>query len=61
MSDIEFYEDPELPPVWQDLLTTAGVAKGYVVLRGQDGEVQVLDGALMSEGDSKFFWRPNET
>jgi hypothetical protein len=59
VSDLEFYEDPEPPKVWQDLATTAGVAKGYVVLQ-VDGEVtEVLDGALISEGDGKLYWEPN--
>lgn len=61
MSDLPFYEDPEPPKVWQDLLTTAGVAKGYVVLRGDDGQVQeVHEGTLLSEGDGKFYWQPND-
>lgn len=62
MSDLPFYEDPEPPQVWQDLATQAGVAKGYVVFRNEEGEVQeVLDGTLLSEGNGKFYWQPNDT
>jgi len=61
VSDLPFYEDPEPPQVWKDLATTAGVAKGYVVFRGEDGEVrEVWDGTLLSEGDGKFYWEPND-
>lgn len=55
VSDLTFYRDPI-----DDLFMTAGVAKGYVVI-SQDGEVQqVLDGSLLSEGDGKCYWQPNE-
>lgn len=55
VSDLTYYRDPVA-----DLLTTAGVAKGYVVIQAA-GEVQeVLDGSLLSEGDGKFYWQPNE-
>jgi hypothetical protein len=59
--DLPFYEDDAEPPqVWQDLATTAGIAKGYVVFR-TDGEVtEVLDGTLISEGNGKYYWQPND-
>lgn len=53
--DLTFYRDPA-----EGLFMTAGVAKGFAVF-SQDGEVQqVLDGSLLSEGDGKFYWQPNE-
>lgn len=59
--DLEYYPDDEPPRVWKDLATQAGVAKGCVVFR-KDGEVQeVLKGTLLSEGDGKFYWEPNDT
>lgn len=60
--DLHYYpDDPEVPPVWRDLATTAGVATGYVVLRDENGHVnEVLPGAMISDGDGKFYWQPSE-
>ena len=59
--DLDYRPDDEPPQVWKDLARNAGVAKGYVVIQ-KDGEVQeVLDGSLISDGDGKFYWQPNDT
>lgn len=56
--DIEYYAEPVPPKVLQDMLTP-GVSTGYVAFRDADGEVnEVLAGALISEGDGRFYWQP---
>lgn len=53
--DLTFYRDPA-----EGLFMTAGVAKEYVVFSQDDVVQEVLDGSLLSEGDGKFYWQPNE-
>lgn len=58
VGDIEYYAEPVPPKVLQDILTPS-VGTGYVVFRDANGEVnEVLTGALISEGDGRFYWQP---
>lgn len=58
--DLEYYDEPVVPPAWEDVLF-AGVTKGYIAFRCEDGTVQELfEGTLLSAGDGRFYWQENE-